>query len=122
SLRRHLIQHRRVLGFALMLPLFVPGVVLGLGLAVSFGQTTILGWQLYGSHAIIIMGHSLWAMPLVFMIMETAFRALDPEIIEASADLGASPARTAFEIVLPGVSVALLSSTLFSFVISLNEF
>ena len=48
SLRRHLGQHRRMLGFALMLPLFVPGVVLGLGLAVSFGQTTILGWQLYG--------------------------------------------------------------------------
>ena len=122
TLRRHFARRNRTFGFVLMLPLFVPGVVLGLGLAVSFGQTDILGWQLFGSRAIIVLGHSLWAMPLVFMIMETAFHALDPEIVEASADLGASTMRTAVEIVLPGVSVALLASTLFSFVISLNEF
>jgi len=122
ALRRHFARRRRVVRFALMLPLFVPGVVLGLGLAVSFGSVTLLGWPLYGTWLIVILGHSLWAMPLVFMIMETAFQSLDPEMIEASADLGAPPWRTGLEVVLPGVSVALLSSAMFSFVVSLNEF
>lgn len=112
----------RLLSFLVMLPLFLPGVVLGLGLAVTFGATEIFGWSLFGTRLIVILAHSLWAMPLVFMIMETAFRSLNHEVIEASSDLGASPARTFFEIVLPSVSVSLLSGALFSFVISLNEF
>lgn len=122
ALRRHFARRRRIMRFALMLPLFVPGVVLGLGLAVSFGTVTLFGWPLYGTWLIVILGHSLWAMPLVFMIMETAFQSLDTEMLEASADLGAPPWRTGVEVVLPGVSVALLSSAMFSFVISLNEF
>lgn len=113
---------RRVLSFVVMLPLFLPGVVLGLGLAVTFGATEIFGWSIFGTRFIVVLAHSLWSMPLVFMIMDTAFRSLDKEVIEASADLGAPPLRTFFEIVLPSVSVSLLSSTLFSFVISLNEF
>lgn len=122
TLQRHFARRRRLARFALMLPLFVPGVVLGLGLAVSFGTVTLFGWPLYGTRLIVILGHSLWAMPLVFMIMETAFQSLDREVIEASVDLGAPPWRTCVEVVLPGVSVALTSSALFSFVVSLNEF
>ena len=121
SLRRHFTR-TRLPRFALMLPLFVPGVVLGLGLALSFGNVTLMGWPLFGTRLIVILGHSLWAMPLVFMVMETAFQALDPEVIEASSDLGAPPWRTGVEVVLPSVSVSLLASALFSFVISLNEF
>lgn len=121
SLRRYFARHR-LPRFALMLPLFVPGVVLGLGLAVGFGNTTLLGWPLFGTRLIVILGHSLWAMPLVFMVMDTAFQSLDPEVIEASSDLGAPPWRTAAEIILPSVSTSLLAGALFSFVISLNEF
>jgi ABC-type spermidine/putrescine transport system permease subunit II len=43
-------------------------------------------------------------------------------VIEASYDLGGRPARTFFEIVLPMVSIGIISSALFAFVISLNEF
>ena len=122
TLRRHFARRRRVARFALMLPLFVPGVVLGLGLAISFGSASVMGWPLYGTRLIVILGHSLWAMPLVFMVMETAFQSLDESMIEASADLGAPSWRTGIEVVLPSVSTALFASTLFSFVVSLNEF
>ena len=106
----------------IMLPLFMPGVVLGLGVAISFGGLSIAGVQLYGSSGLVMLAHSLWAMPLVFMLMEATFSTIDKRVIEASYDLGGRPMRTFIEIVMPMVSTGLVSSALFSFVISLNEF
>ena len=106
----------------IMLPLFMPGVVLGLGVAIAFGGLQIGGYSIYGSHGLVMVAHSLWAMPLVFMLMEATFRTIDYRVIEASYDLGARPARTFFEIVVPMVSTGIISSALFAFVISLNEF
>lgn len=106
----------------IMLPLFMPGVVLGLGVAMAFGDISIFGWDIYSSRGLVMLAHSLWAMPLVFMLMEATFRTVDHRIIEASYDLGGRPVQTFFEIVLPSVSTGIISSALFAFVISLNEF
>ena len=106
----------------LLLPLFMPGVVLGLGVAIAFGGLSIGGFAFYGSRALVMLAHSLWAMPLVFMLMEATFRTVDHRIVEASYDLGGKPLRTFFEIVLPSVSTGIISSALFAFVVSLNEF
>jgi putative spermidine/putrescine transport system permease protein/spermidine/putrescine transport system permease protein len=99
----------------IMMSLFMPGVVLGLGVAIAFGGISIFGFTLYGSKLLVIIAHSLWAMPLVFM-------TIDHRIVEASYDLGGRPAQTFFEIVLPSVSTGLVSSALFAFVVSLNEY
>jgi len=106
----------------IMMPLFMPGVVLGLGVAIAFGGTSIGGYSIYGSRELVMIAHSLWAMPLVFMLMEATFRTIDHRILEASYDLGGRPVRTFFEIVMPMVSTGIVSSALFAFVISLNEF
>jgi putative spermidine/putrescine transport system permease protein/spermidine/putrescine transport system permease protein len=106
----------------IMLPLYMPGVVLGLGVAIAFGGLQIGDYSIYGSRELVMVAHSLWAMPLVFMLMEATFRTIDYRIVEASYDLGARPARTFFEIVIPMVSTGIVSSALFAFVISLNEF
>lgn len=106
----------------IMLPLFMPGVVLGLGVAMTFGGVQIAGVNIYGSRALVMIAHSLWAMPLVFMLMEATFRTVDYRVVEASYDLGARPVRTFIEIVVPMVSTGVISSALFAFVISLNEF
>jgi putative spermidine/putrescine transport system permease protein/spermidine/putrescine transport system permease protein len=106
----------------IMLPLFMPGVVLGLGVAIAFGGAVIGGYSIYGSRELVMIAHSLWAMPLVFMLMEATFRTIDHRILEASYDLGGRPIRTFFEIVMPLVSTGVISSALFAFVISLNEF
>ena len=106
----------------IMMPLFMPGVVLGLGVAIAFGGTSIGGYSIYGSRELVMIAHSLWAMPLVFMLMEATFRTIDHRILEASYDLGGRPVRTFFEIVMPMVSTGIVSSALSAFVISLNEF
>jgi putative spermidine/putrescine transport system permease protein/spermidine/putrescine transport system permease protein len=106
----------------ILIPLFMPGVVLGLGVAIAFGGLKIGSYSIYGSRELVMIAHSLWAMPLVFMLMEATFRTIDHRIIEASYDLGGKPVQTFFEIVVPMVSTGVISSALFAFVISLNEF
>jgi putative spermidine/putrescine transport system permease protein/spermidine/putrescine transport system permease protein len=122
AFQRFPIPGRDALYVLIMLPLFMPGVVLGLGVAIAFGGLSIGGYSFYGSRAMVMLAHSLWAMPLVFMLMEATFRTVDNRIVEASYDLGGGPVRTFFEIVLPMVSTGIVSSLLFAFVISLNEF
>jgi putative spermidine/putrescine transport system permease protein/spermidine/putrescine transport system permease protein len=106
----------------LIIPLFMPGVVLGLGIAGMFGMAAPFGLNLQGSRLLIIIAHSLWAMPLVVMLMDATFKTIDFAMIEAAADLGARPMRTFFEIVLPTVSTGILSACVMAFVLSLNEF
>lgn len=113
---------KNLLYILIMMPLFMPGVVLGLGVAIAFGGLQIGGVTIYGSRGLVMVAHSLWAMPLVFMLMEATFRTIDNRVVEAANDLGAPPVRTFFEVVIPMVSTGIISSVLFAFVISLNEF
>jgi ABC-type spermidine/putrescine transport system permease subunit II len=122
AFERYPIPFKNALYLIIMLPLFMPGVVLGLGVAIAFGGIDVFGFQLYGSRLLLMIAHSLWAMPLVFMLMEATFRTIDHRIVEASYDLGGKPLQTFFEIVVPSVSTGIISSALFAFVISLNEF
>jgi ABC-type spermidine/putrescine transport system permease subunit II len=122
AFERYPFPSKNALYLIIMLPLFMPGVVLGLGVAIAFGGINIFGFQLYGSRPLLMIAHSLWAMPLVFMLMEATFRTIDHRIVEASYDLGGKPLQTFFEIVIPSVSTGVISSALFAFVISLNEF
>lgn len=122
AFERYQIRFRGALYLLIMLPLFMPGVVLGLGVAISFGGLSIGDYAIYGSRELVMIAHSLWAMPLVFMLMEATFRTIDYRVVEASYDLGGRPMQTFFEIVIPMVSTGIISSALFAFVISLNEF
>lgn len=122
AFERFEIPFRDAIYTLILLPLFMPGVVLGLGVAIAFGGLQIGDFVIYGSRGLVMIAHSLWAMPLVFMLMEATFRTVDYRVVEASYDLGARPVRTFFEIVVPMVSTGIISSALFAFVISLNEF
>lgn len=119
---RHKFRGASILYLAIMVPLFMPGVVLALGIAMTFSRVEIFGVSSFGSPYLVILSHSLWAMPLVFLLMEAVFRTLDQRLVEAAFDLGARPLRVFIEVVLPSCLSGILSSALFAFVISLNEF
>ena len=122
AFERFHIPLKNVCYILILTPLFMPGVVLGLGVAIAFGGLSIGDYSVYGSRELVMIAHSLWAMPLVFMLMEATFRTIDYRVLEASYDLGGRPVQTFFEIVVPMVSTGVISSALFAFVISLNEF
>lgn len=119
---RRTMRGSSVIYLIIMMPLFMPGVVLGLGIAMTFSRMQVFGISLFGSPLLVILAHSLWAMPLVFLLMEAVFRTVDQRLVEAALDLGARPWRVFVEVVLPTCKTGIFSSALFAFVISLNEF
>ena len=100
-----------------LVPMLIPGVVLGVTLLMYFSefdmQQTYLG---------VILAHSLWTTPLVFFLMQAVFRRFNWQLRDAGMDLGASPTRVFVEIILPGIKHGVLASALVSFILSLQEF
>ena len=98
-------------------PVFTPAVIIAMALlAVAYKL------DLWGGYLIIAIAHSLWAFPLVIMILRVSLEGLDRSLEEAARGMGASPWRTFREIILPLVGPSVLVGALFAFIISINEF
>ena len=108
---------RAAIGAAILTPLFVPPVVLGMQ-SLTFHQRI----GLWGSPISIAVAHALWAIPLVFTVMRASLTGVDPRLEAAARGLGASPLRAFLLVTLPLILPGLLTSIFFAFIISLNEF
>ncbi len=105
-----------VTGIAVV-PLLVPGVVLGVTLLIFFSE-----FGLQQEPATIVLAHSLWATPLTYSVMRATFSRYDWHVRDAALDLGASRLRAFREVVAPNVAAGLAAATLIAFVVSLQEF
>ena len=102
---------------AMVLPMFVPGVIEGLALSAIFTHSGVKS-----SAATVLAGHLLWAMPFAFIVILTSFAAVKSSYLMAADDLGASRWRQFRDITLPLIRPDLVSGFIFAFLLSLNEF
>ena len=70
----------------------------------------------------LIVSHTILGLGYVIPILYTQFKEVDPRLLEASLDLGASQSATFFRITLPLLIPALLGAALLVFVISFDDF
>jgi spermidine/putrescine transport system permease protein len=97
--------------------IILPDIILAVGVLSIFAFFKIpLGY------ASLIIGHSLLGLGFAIPIIRSRFSELDPELTEASLDLGARYGQTFTRIILPLLKPALLSSGLLVFTISLDDF
>ncbi len=102
--------------YVLLLPVAVPGVVLGITLVLTFQLLSVpIGIPR------IVLGHATFVMPVVMMIVLSRLRRLDPALVEASTDLGATPLRTFWFVLLPLVRGAVIGGALLGFTLSVDE-
>ena len=102
-----------------LLPLGGSAVMLGFGFVIAFDEPPL---ELRGSLLLVPVAQALVAAPFVFRIVAPAIRSIRPELREAAALLGASPARVSREIDLPLTGRALGAAAGFAFAIALGEF
>jgi ABC-type spermidine/putrescine transport system permease subunit II len=117
AVTRHSFRGRRVLAGAVLLPLFVPPVVLGMGLL-----PLLYALGLWGSPWGLALAHTLLSLPVVFLVLRSALDDAGPELAEAARGLGAGPWQVFFRITLPLLRPAVLAGAAMAFVLSLNEF
>lgn len=100
-----------------LLPVFMPGISVGLGLAVYF---EMLGISLSPMTALV--AHVLWAFPFAYIIILTTMAGFDTHLKEAAYDLGAREWRAFIDVELPQIQPGIIGAAMFSFTLSFNEF
>jgi putrescine transport system permease protein len=112
---------RLVLGFALLAPLVVPEVILGLSLLLLFVTCqSWFGWPSRGMLTITV-AHATFGACFVSVLVRAQLAGFDRALEEAALDLGARPWTVLARITLPGISPALVSGWLLAFTLSLDD-
>src|SRR3954447_24452353 len=95
---------REAVNNLLLLPLIVPGIVLGLALYVFHVETEIAtGWPILGSLGGLIAGHVLVAIPWTVRLITASLVGMDRAVEEAAQCLGADHLTTFRLIPLPAI-------------------
>lgn len=106
----------RMIGMFL-LPLLVPGILLGAGLFIYlrvFLQLKLGWWSIF-------VVHFIWAYPFSLLALLITSSRYDQRLSEAAADLGASPWAAFRDIELPFLLPGIVSAGLFGFLFSFSE-
>jgi thiamine transport system permease protein len=101
------------------LPLGTSSLVLGFGLAVAYGPGLL---DLRGTHLLVLLAHTLVALPFLARALLPALDGLDARLAESAALLGASPLRTLLRVQLPLVRPALTVALGTAAALSLGDF
>ena len=84
---RRVIAGSRVLGFLATAPVAVPGIVLGVGLFLSYTRPPFV---LYGTLWILLIAFLTINLPSAYQQLQAAFATIHPELEDASRILGAT--------------------------------
>ncbi|KAA0912362.1 ABC transporter permease [Aquicoccus porphyridii] len=113
---RHRIRFGTVYETILLTPLIFPHAAIGVIMIVTLSS---LGWL--GTFTGLVLVHCILTIPYAYRPVAAALRKADPALEEAAASLGSRPWRTFWQVSLPAVRPGLVTSLLFSFIISFDE-
>jgi putative spermidine/putrescine transport system permease protein len=106
----------------LLLPLVVPGIVLGIALYVFQVEAEIATvLPLLGSLAGLLAGHVLIVIPWTVRLLTASLAGLDRSIEEAAQSLGADRLTTFLRVTLPAIRPGVVAAALFAFVASFGN-
>ena len=106
----------------LLLPLIVPGIVLGTALYVFHVEAEIAtGWPIIGSLGGLIAGHVLLTIPWTVRLVTASLVGMDRTVEEAAQSLGADRLTTFRRVTLPAILPGIVAATLFGFIASFGN-
>ncbi len=97
-------------------PMFVPVIVIALGLYFLAAAT---GQQ--GRFSTLVLAHAMYGLPFVVMLVLSGMTQVDPALEKAAMLMGASPARVFLQVVLPQLKIPIFAGFLFAFLASFDE-
>ena len=113
----------------IQLPIVIPPAVAGVAMLLAFGRRSWLaGWlyPAYGSISFttgaVIMAEVFVSAPFFIQAALSAFRRIDPSLLEVARTFGASPLRIFFRVALPLSVQGLIAGAAMSWARSLGEF
>lgn len=115
-LHRYRYRFGRLLQSLACIPIVMPEIVMGISLLVFFTAVRVdLGFTT------VVIAHTTFCFPFVMLAVQARLHGLDPALEEAALDLGASPWRAFWLVILPCLRPAIISGGLMAFTLSMDE-
>ena len=99
------------------IPVINAEIVTAISLALLFSAA-----MLYRTYFSLIVGHMVLCTPFVVLSVLPKLRQMDPNTYEAALDLGASPTKALFKVVVPQIFSGILSGFMLSITLSLDDY
>ncbi|MBS0241622.1 MAG: iron ABC transporter permease [Proteobacteria bacterium] len=115
---RRAIPGSEFLGILATAPIAIPGIVLGVGLFLAYTRPPLV---LYGTLWILLVAYVTIELPSAYQQLQSAFRALNPELEEASRIMGATRLRSLKDITAPLLRTGVIATWCFIFVAVIRE-
>jgi sulfate/thiosulfate transport system permease protein len=113
---------RRIVNALIDLPFALPTIVAGLTLLALYGPKGPVGVDVAFTRAAVVMALLFVTLPFVVRSVQPVLEALDPEVEQAAASLGAGPLTSFRRVVLPSLRPAILSGAGLALGRALGEF
>src|SRR5665213_776734 len=115
---RRAIAGHRLLGFLATAPVAVPGIVLGVGLFLSYTRPPFV---LYGTLWILFVAFLTINLPSAYQQLQAAFATIHPELEDASRILGATRLQSLRQITAPLLRTGVIATWCFIFIGVMRE-
>lgn len=116
-LHRYKFPAQQLIGLLIFIPMVMPEVLMGTSLLVLFVSLGIpLG---YGT---LIVAHTTFCFPFVLVGVQARLQGLDPSLEEAAQDLGATPVKAFWLVIVPYLMPAIVAGALMAFTLSFDEY
>jgi len=115
-LHRYRYRGARGIQTLVAVPMVMPEILMGISLLIFFATLGIgLGFTT------VIAGHVTFCFPFVLVAVQARLKGLDPALEEAALDLGATPWRAFWLVIVPSLRPAIVAGGLMAFTLSLDE-
>ena len=111
------VRGRRLIGYAALLPLLVPGTVFAMGI-----QVTLIRMHLNDTMTGVLLVHLVAALPYCITIITDVTAATGDKLEEQAMVLGARPATAFFDVTLPQLLPGILSSMSMAYILSYSQY
>lgn len=123
-------RYKFLIEAAVALPLVLPPTVLGFYLLIAIGNNGPIGelaaWLGVGPIAFsftgLVIGSVCYSLPFVVQPLQASFAAIDKNLLETAASLGATKLQRFWRVALPLARPGLISATVLGFAHTLGEF
>ncbi len=99
------------------LPVLNPDIVTAIGLMMLFSMLAI-----DKGFVTMLLAHIMFCIPYVMLSVTPKLRRLDPNLMDAALDLGATPIQALVKVIVPQIMPGIISGALMAFTMSFDDF
>ena len=99
------------------IPVMMPEIVVAIGLLMLFSS-----FKIEKGFLTMLIAHVMFCTPYVMLSVMPKLRSLDPNLMEAALDLGATPWQSLIKVIVPQIMPGVVSGALIAFTMSIDDF